>query len=228
MGAGLWPGRLRAAENGKGDSGWTFIAVNDLHYESAECGPWFEKVVAAMKASAPAAEFCIIGGDQANRGLAEQMGPVRDIFTKLGMPLHPTVGNHDWAEDGTNRKAYDDVFPGTANAVFKHRGWQFVGVDSSDGNHYHDTVIHDSSLTWLDDTLAKLTRDEPLLLYTHFPLGDGVFYRPKNADLLPQPAHHRPVLLACAHEPRRHEGKRLVRLPRRRGKNPAGVCGDSC
>ena len=180
----IWPGRLRAAENGKGDSGWTFLAVNDLHYENAECGPWFEKVVAAMKASAPAAEFCILGGDQANHGTPDQLGAVRDIFTKLGIDIHPTIGNHDWTEIDGTRKAYDDIYPGTANVVFKHRGWQVLGLDSSDGMGYQNTSIHDTTLTWLDTALPKLDRAAPLILYTHFPLGDGILMRPKNADLL--------------------------------------------
>ena len=181
--AGLWPGRLRAEDNGKGDSGWTFIAVNDLHYEDAECGPWFEKVVAAMKASAPKAEFCILGGDQANKGQAEQFAAVRDIFKSLEVPLFPTVGNHDWTDDGS-RAAYDEIFPGQLNRTFEHRDWQVIGLDTSDGPRYKDTSIQESTLGWLDQNLPKLSRAKPTILYTHFPLGAGVQNRPKNADLL--------------------------------------------
>jgi predicted MPP superfamily phosphohydrolase len=180
---GLWPGRLRAAENGQGESGWTFIAVNDLHYEDVQCGPWFEKVVAAMKAGAPSAEFCILGGDQANRAQPEQFAAVRDIFKTLGIPLYPTVGNHDWTDDGS-RKSYDEIFPGQLNTAFEHRDWQVIGLDTSDGPAYHDTSIQPSTLTWLDDNLPKLSRSKPTILYTHFPLGDAVKYRPKNADAL--------------------------------------------
>ena len=40
---------------------FTFIAVNDLHFSDAACRPWFDKVVADMKRSAPKAEFCLLG-----------------------------------------------------------------------------------------------------------------------------------------------------------------------
>src|SRR5687768_11792224 len=87
LSAGHWPGQLRAEDPGKGESGWSFIAVNDLHYRDPACGGWFEKVVVAMKASAPNAEFCLLGGDQANDGRLQQLGPVREIFSALGVPL---------------------------------------------------------------------------------------------------------------------------------------------
>lgn len=180
---GSWPGQLSAQENGKGEGDWTFIAVNDLHYEEAACGPWFEKVVAAMKASAPNAEFCLLGGDQANDGRPEQLAGVRDIFKSLGVPIYATPGNHDYSADAT-RKAYDDVFRGQLNQLFEHRGWQIVGLDSTEGSKFHDTSIQPSTFAWLDQNLVKLDPAKPTILWTHFPLGAGVTYRPRNANLL--------------------------------------------
>jgi 3',5'-cyclic AMP phosphodiesterase CpdA len=183
LSAGCWPGRLRAADNGKGESSWCFLAVNDLHFESPPCGPWFEKVIAAMKASAPEAEFCLLGGDQANDGKAEQLGPLKEIVKGLGIPTYATPGNHDIADDGS-RQAYDDVFAGHLNQAFEHRGWQVIGVDSTDGTKYRETTIQESTFAWLDERLPKLDRDKPMILWTHFPLGAGVTYRPTNADRL--------------------------------------------
>lgn len=183
LGSAMWPGRLRAAENGKGESGWSFTTVNDLHFDGPECGPWFEKVMAAMKASAPGAAFCLLGGDQANDAKAEQLGGVGEIVKLLGMPVYATPGNHDIAKDGS-RKSYDDAFPRQLNQVFEHRGWQVIGIDSTDGPRYRDTSIQDSTLAWLDAQLPKLDRSKPTILWTHFPLGEGVHYRPLNVDLL--------------------------------------------
>lgn len=179
--AGLWPGRLRAADNGKGDGAWKFIAVNDLHCHDAACGPWFEKIVAAMKQSAPDADFCLIGGDLADEGKADQFASVRDAFKTLGLPLYTTPGNPDHVADD-DRKAYDQFWPGQTNQVFTHRGWQVVGLDSSDGTHYEKTHVHPETLKWLDDNLPKLDRARPTIIFTHFPMGDGVHYRPLNAD----------------------------------------------
>lgn len=181
LGTAFWPGVARAAENGQGGSGWTFLAVNDLHYHDKACGPWFEKVVQAMKASAPQAEFCLLGGDQANDARLDQMGPVREIFRGLGVPLYSTIGNHDWTADGS-RKAYDDIFPKQDNQVFEHRDWQLIGLDSSDGLKASQTTIHASTFQWLDAALPKLSKEKPTILFTHFPLGEFLIYRPLNAD----------------------------------------------
>ncbi len=183
LAAGTWPGRLRAAENGQGDGTWSFIQVNDLHFDEDACGPWFEKIVAAIKASAPQAEFCLIAGDLADDGKAEQYAGVRDTFKALGLPLYTTPGNHDHVTDD-DRTAYDQFYPGQTNQVFTHRGWQIIGLDSSDGTRYDKTQIHPATFDWLTTHLPQLDRGKPTLIFTHFPLGEGVHYRPLNADAL--------------------------------------------
>ncbi len=184
LASGLWPGRLAAEENGLGDSNWTFLAINDLHYLTEECGAFFTEIVAAMKASAPAAEFCLLGGDQADDGASGHLGAVKDIFSKLNIPIYATPGNHDYLleNDRADRAAYDKVFAGHLNHSFEHRGWQIVGLDTTEGTHYHDTSIQAETFAWLRDHLPKLDRAKPTILYTHFPLGAEVKYRPKNAD----------------------------------------------
>src|ERR1700719_1688976 len=74
----------------------TFIAVNDLHFSEAACRPWFDKVVAQIKQSAPKPEFCLLGGDLADQGTPAQLTGIRDAFAKLEIPVHVVVGNHDY------------------------------------------------------------------------------------------------------------------------------------
>src|SRR5450432_1575640 len=88
---GLWPRRLLGEDTPPADE-FTFIAVNDLHYSDAACRPWFDKVVADMKRSAPKAEFCLLGGDLADLGTAEQLKAIRDAFKKLDIPVHAVIG----------------------------------------------------------------------------------------------------------------------------------------
>ena len=103
---GLWPGRLRA-DDSKEASDFTFIAVNDLHFREEACAPWFHEAVAAMKTSAPEAEFCLLCGDLADDGEARQHNGVRDAFQGLGIPCHAAIGNHDYLAQ-TDRKAYEE------------------------------------------------------------------------------------------------------------------------
>lgn len=179
LAAGLWPGALRAADAGAGEP-FHFVVLNDLHYLNERCTPWHEAVVKRVKAHEEKVEFCLLVGDLAEDGRAEQFDPVRSIYRGLGLPVHVVCGNHDWrAED--DRKAFDDLFPKAGNYSFEHRGWQFVGLDSSDGPK-PKVAVRAETLKWLDGALPKLDKKKPMVLFTHFPLGPWVVYRATNAD----------------------------------------------
>lgn len=179
---GLAAPRVRGAEV-VSEKGFTFISVNDLHYADDTCGDWFRLVVAAMKASAPDAAFCLMNGDLADKGGAEALGAVRAIFGELAIPLHAVPGNHDYLTP-TDHSGYDAHFAGMLNHHFTHAGWQFIGLDSTDGLKFADTAIADGTLAWLDAELPKLDPAAPTVAFTHFPLGEGVAMRPLNAEVL--------------------------------------------
>jgi predicted MPP superfamily phosphohydrolase len=179
---GLWPGRV-LGEAGANSSAFSFIAVNDLHYKEVACASWFGQVAAAMRKSAPDAEFCLISGDLSDEGRMEQLTGVQTAFRGLSIPFYAVPGNHDYTSDG-DRSAYESVFAGQINYSFEHRGWQFIGLDSTEGRNFHDTQINAKTLAWLDENLPKLDPRKPTVVFTHFPLGAGVEYRPLNADRL--------------------------------------------
>ncbi len=180
LACGLWPGRLARGEApASGD--FSFIAVNDLHLRDEQCVPWFENVVKQMKSSAPKAEFCLLGGDQADNGRPEQLAHVREIFSRLGMPLYAVVGNHDYLVDNT-RGPYESIFPAQINYSFEHAGWQVLALDTTQGTDSLNTVISPVTLRWMDGHLPKLDPSKPLIVLTHFPMGRDVFTRPRNAD----------------------------------------------
>jgi 3',5'-cyclic AMP phosphodiesterase CpdA len=179
LAAGLWPGALAAADAGAPDE-FQFLVVNDVHYLSQRCGPWLEGVVKQMKERPEKIDFCLLAGDLSEHGRAEQLAPVRSLFRALGRPVHVVVGNHDYRA-ANDRKPYEDLFPGSINYHFEHRGWQYLGLDTSEGNRAKVTV-QPPTLRWLDDTLPKLDKKRPTVVFTHFPLGPTVIYRVRNAD----------------------------------------------
>jgi len=183
LAAGLWPGARRAAGAGNPED-FTFIAVNDLHFQSERCGPWFERVVRQMKASAPSPAFCLISGDYAEHGTKAELGAARDAFRELGIPVHGVIGNHDYG-GGESRADYDALFPGEINYRFDAGGWQWLGLDTSEGHKASGTTIQPHTLQWLDENLPKLDRRRPTVIFTHFPLGPLTPSRPGNTnDLL--------------------------------------------
>lgn len=180
--AGLWPGVLRAREK-DGAQEFHFVVVNDLHYLNEDCAKWLENVVRQIKSHAEQIEFCLLAGDLTENGKPEQMGPVRDLLKGLGKPTYVVIGNHDYLTPD-ERKAYDECFPKRGNYRFEHRGWQFLGLDTTQGQHFRNTKVQPHTLSWLDETLPKLDKNQPLIVFTHFPLGPLVITRPENAEQL--------------------------------------------
>ena len=179
LAAGFWSGAFWG--DLPGDTGeFSFLVVNDLHYHDERCGPWFEKMVKQMNGHDQKIDFCLMVGDLADNGKAEQFGPLRDILRTLKMPSHVVIGNHDY-RGAQDRKPFEDVFGKSLNYHFEHAGWQFLGLDSSEGQKVY-TTVQPATFHWLDENLPKLDKRKPTILFTHFPFGPYVIYRSTNAD----------------------------------------------
>jgi len=177
---GLWPGALRA-DNEVPSGSFRFHVINDTHCMSLECGPYLEGVVRQMKAEQ--GEFCLHAGDLTEKGERLHFERVKEIFAPLPGRMYPVIGNHDYSTQ-TDRRNYTETFPLRLNYYFGHRGWQFIGLDTSEGLKYEKTQIQPTTFRWLDDYLPRLNKRRPTVVFTHFPLGDGVNYRPSNTDAL--------------------------------------------
>jgi predicted MPP superfamily phosphohydrolase len=182
LSAGLWPGVLQAGGAGGSDN-FHFVVVNDVHYLNAHCGKWFEGVVQRMKTHPEKFEFCLLAGDLTEHGKPEQMAPMRDLLPGLGKPTYVVIGNHDYRTPD-DRRAYDHMFPGRSNYRFEYNNWQFVALDTTDGQRAYGTSVKPHTLHWLDETLPKLDKKRPTVVFTHFPLGPHVITRPDNARQL--------------------------------------------
>lgn len=177
---GLWPGRLRAAENGRGDA-FRFVVINDAHFQSPQCPEWFTRVSASIRSHDPRPEFCLMVGDLSEHGTQSELGAMRDVLQSLQMPFHAVIGNHDYVSQ-TDRSVWEKVLPQSLNHHFEHRGWQIIGLDSSEGVKSEKTRIQRATLNWLADELPKLDRKTPTVVFTHFPLGALMPMRPLNAE----------------------------------------------
>lgn len=179
---GLWPGCARWAGGGSGEE-FRFVVLNDTHFHTPECPAWFERVRASIRSHTPRPDFCFVVGDLAEHGTEAELGGMRDVLDSLGMRYHVVIGNHDQASV-TDQSAWNSLFPKSLNYTFRHQGWQVVALDSTEGSAWQNTSIKQSTFSWLDEHLPRLRPAAPTLLFTHFPLGAGVTYRPQNADEL--------------------------------------------
>jgi 3',5'-cyclic-AMP phosphodiesterase len=171
LAAGFWPGALGAADVKSDD--FHFLVVNDTHCIAKKDADRLERVVKQMKAHDEKPVLCLHLGDLSDHGKAPELGPVRDVFKTLGVPVHYVPGNHDYLT-ADDRKAYDDLFPEFRNYHFDHGGWQFVGIDSTEGKLFMASTVQKDVLKYLDDALPKLDKMKPTILFTHFPLGPRV------------------------------------------------------
>jgi 3',5'-cyclic AMP phosphodiesterase CpdA len=158
-----------------------FIVVNDTHYMSEPCGTYLGALVKQMNGEGAA--LCLHAGDVTDLGTPAHEEAVRGVFARLDMPFHCVPGNHDWLTP-TDRSGYENAFPHRLNYSFTHGGWQFIALDSTEGQKYEKTKIQPATFTALDGILAKLDRQKPTVVFTHFPLCENVKMRPLNAEEL--------------------------------------------
>jgi len=166
--AGLWPGALRAGKDG---GSFRFAVLNDLHYLNEKCTPWFDKLVRTINGQG--VDLVIIAGDLVEHGTAAQFDAIRGILRGLKVPYYVVVGNHDYRTQD-DRQAYEQLYPQRINYTFDHQGWQFVALDTTEGQKSRGVKAPQATLDWLDSHLPKLDRQRPTLLFTHLPLGFGV------------------------------------------------------
>ena len=164
---------------GEAKSGFKFIVVNDTHYMSEECGRYLEGLVRQMNREGAA--LCLHAGDLTDKGEPSHLRAVRKIFSRLDMPFYPVVGNHDY-QTPTDRRGYTAAFPLRLNYSFRHQGWQFIGLDTTEGQKYFGTRISPATFEMLDGIQWRLDKSKPTVVFTHFPLCPEVRMRPLNAE----------------------------------------------
>ena len=197
LGAGLLSGQARAENVAEAD--FEFLAFNDPHFQDLEhCPAWFEKLFAAMRASAPRAAFALLAGDLTQDASAAEFEGLKKLFPLLKAPVLVTPGNHDVNAAGLDN--YSQAFPNTLNYATEQCGWQVIGLDSTDGEASEKTRIKPETLAWLDAHLPQLDARKPTILFTHFPLGAGLQYRPAKAgDVLKRFAKFNLQAVFCGH-----------------------------
>jgi 3',5'-cyclic AMP phosphodiesterase CpdA len=126
-------------------------------------------------------ELILLAGDLATDGRKGELGPLKEIHSNLTCPVHVTPGNHDYEPDQSG-KQYDAIFPEQRNYVVEHRGWTILSYDSTENVKWAGVAVQSHTLQWLDETLPRLDRGRPLIVFTHFPVGDGVPLRSTNAE----------------------------------------------
>jgi 3',5'-cyclic AMP phosphodiesterase CpdA len=181
--------------------------LNDLHHDSPDCDPWFEKLVSVVDSLNP--DLCVLTGDLANKGLETSLVSIRDQFGRLKCPVYPVPGNHDCDVPG-DTSLYEKIFPGRRNYIIKESGWQLIFLDTTQGKEWKDTRISDGTLAWLDSAVRDLDPEAPSIVFSHFPLAPGIHMAPLNTgEVWKRLARLKVQAAFCGH----YHGQHQVILP---------------
>ncbi|MDD5248748.1 MAG: metallophosphoesterase [Rhodocyclaceae bacterium] len=173
--AGYGPGA--AAASGAQAEDFYFVQLSDTHwgFEGApnpDSRGTLPKAIAAVNALSPPPDFIVFTGDLTHLTLdgkvrRERMQQFHDIVARLNVRnVRFLAGEHDASVD--HGQAFHEMF-GASYYTFNHKGVHFIALDNvSDPSG----ALGDGQLDWLADDLAKLRRDQPIVILTHRPLFD--------------------------------------------------------
>jgi 3',5'-cyclic AMP phosphodiesterase CpdA len=170
-------GSKDAAEKAMPTEDFYFVQLSDIHWgfdgsANPDSRGTLPKAIEAVNALADPPDFVVFTGDLTHLTLnpkerRRRMEQFRDVVSKLKVrDIRFLPGEHDASAD--HGQAFQEFF-GPTHYTFDHNGVHFVVVDNvSDPNG----AIGAEQLVWFGDALAKLPKDEPLVVLTHRPLFD--------------------------------------------------------
>ncbi len=163
------------------DASFNFIVVNDTHYKDDNCAAYLRAAFEQMT-ERHRFDFVLVAGDVSTMGKPEELTAFRNITKEcLPVPVHCVLGNHDCP--GPDRRAWVETYGmDSVNFSFDHKGWTFLGIDTTDRGKSSDVVVSPETLAWIRNTLRSTPSRRPLVLFGHHPLAEGVHYRVVNAD----------------------------------------------
>jgi 3',5'-cyclic-AMP phosphodiesterase len=150
-----------------------FVVMSDLHLVregevsmTLDTAARLEAAVDAVNARYADADFCVLAGDLADLGEAEAYGRLKAIISRLTIPVHITLGNHD------DRPVFFEVFgaeqaaeTGKVDKVIDAKGYRIIILDSSEPGRV-DGVLEAAQIDWLTARLGE-AMDRPVIVILH-------------------------------------------------------------
>jgi 3',5'-cyclic AMP phosphodiesterase CpdA len=179
-------------ENEKSEETFRVVHLTDMHVTSRRQGDkGYRKCIDSINTLDPAPDLVLMGGDMVFDGLYTELDEYKntiqlykDITSKLNMPYHHCLGNHDVLGLSPRRKVPVD-FPGLGRKMimeevgmeddyysFNHKGWHFVilnsihEIETEDGPGY-EPRISEEQLDWLRYDLGD-HQGMPTIAVSHY------------------------------------------------------------
>jgi len=173
-----------------------FAFISDTHIGSPNGGAEedLRRTVADINAMDDVA-FVVLTGDITELGTNEELATAKRILDSLDIPYYIIPGNHDtgWSESGGlsfNQAFGDDKF------YFKHKGVHFIGCASGPYVRMSDGHVPRHAVNWMQSTLKKIGKKEPVVFLNHYPLDSGLDNWYEIIDMLKT---KNTILALCGH-----------------------------
>jgi outer membrane protein assembly factor BamB/predicted phosphodiesterase len=155
---------------------FSFIHMSDTHIPYSTTAQVMREAkgfgpveMAGYGVTAPAPSFVIVTGDLTEfgggKGWWEQF---TGVMGEVGLPFYCVAGNHDNTWDSC-RPRLAGLY-GKPYYAFDHGGVHFVGLDTASPQDPRPSIGREE-LVWLEEDLAKVQPDTPIILFYHHPPG---------------------------------------------------------
>lgn len=173
-----------------------FAFISDTHIGSPNGGAEedLRRTVADINAMEDVA-FVVLTGDITELGTNAELATAKRILDSLDIPYYIIPGNHDtgWSESGGlsfNQTFGDDKF------YFKQNGVHFIGCASGPYVRMSDGHVPRHAVNWMQSTLKKIDKNEPVVFLNHYPLDNGLDNWYEIIDMLKT---KNTILALCGH-----------------------------
>ena len=180
------------------DQNFTFAYISDAHIQHIKDNRFVRnwdrgliRAVAETNLLIPKPDFVMFGGDLAQLGSKAELDHGAEIMSALHGDVHYVMGEHDYYLD---LGVYWEKLFGPQFYSFDHKGVHFIvlnsirtyddwtfkrwptneqrmremaGLDNPNGSPF---MVGDEQRLWLKNDLAKVTKDTPIVVFSHSPL----------------------------------------------------------
>ena len=173
-----------------------FAFLSDTHIGSPNGGAEedLRRTVADINAMNDIA-FVVLTGDITELGTNAELAVAKRILDSLDVPYYIIPGNHDtgWSESGG--LSFNQIF-GDDKFYFQYNGVHFIGCASGPYVRMSDGHVPRHAVNWMQTTLKKIGKKEPVVFLNHYPLDSGLDNWYEIIDLLKT---KNTILALCGH-----------------------------
>ncbi len=117
-------------------------------------------------------DFVLITGDVSEEGDRATLQQAKEFFDQLRVPYYIVMGNHEtkWSDSGCT--AWQEIF-GYERFQMQHQGVHFLGFNTGPLMRMAYGHVVPQDLSWLEQQLRRIPKEEPVIIVTHYPLIPG-------------------------------------------------------